>query len=99
MSQGFAVKLLAVVLPERHKTTHNCKFPTLYCEASIPPRSSSQLFQSELYNSLFLIATPFLLEHLFLLIQCGMLEELRHQLSAYPMLDDHQHENRRGGFL
>jgi len=24
-----------------------------------------------------------------------MLEALRHRLSAYPMLDDHQHENRR----
>ena len=28
----------------------------MYCEASIPPLNSSQLFQSELYNSLFFIA-------------------------------------------
>src|SRR5258708_39546364 len=28
-----------------------------------------------------------------------MLEELLHRLSAYPMLDDHQHENWRGEFV
>jgi hypothetical protein len=37
------------------------QYESLYCEASIPPRSSSQLFHSELYSSLFLIAIDYCL--------------------------------------
>ena len=40
-----------------------------------------------------------LLEHLFSLMGWGMLEELRHRLTAYPTLDDHPAGDQRGEFL